>query len=662
MNFALADNQLKDIDQKIRFELVSLLYRQIRQVLYAESIAAFILVVGLFATTDYRILITWYLMVLLGSTGLRTFLTSKFSKRDPMDRRTGYWLRLFMMGSLFSACCWSAVGVVLLPLQEFNLQAFLIIFLFGVAAASNTIYSPIQKVYFSFLFIELVPLAIWLFTRGTLIYSVIGGAVVIFGVVMVITSTNAYKLFSDTLRLRFENKDLLDTKEQLQNINQELYSEINQRKKMEKMLEYLATHDTLTGLPNRALFQKRLKTAFANALEKKHLVAVLFIDLDNFKKINDSLGHDVGDTLLTQAGSIIKQNLRETDLVARLGGDEFTVIIEDAVQLDNITNVAQKICDAFAAGININGQNLHITASIGISVYPENGTDLLTLIKNADIALYHAKACGKGNYQLYVDKLAESISVRQRLENELRQAVQQQEFTLFYQPIVQLSNNQIIALEALIRWRSPVRGLILPSYFIAVLEEVGLIVPIGEWVLQEACKQCKAWLAAGTSLRYISVNVSPRQFLDNQFVNKVIHALELANLPAQHLNLEITESLFIHDEEEVLKTLQALKKQGVKISLDDFGTGYSSLNYLKRFPIDILKIDRSFLSGVPDNSKNAAITQAISRLGNSLDLAVITEGIENQQQLEFIKEIGVQYAQGYYLHQPLAVTECESLL
>lgn len=650
-----------DINQRVSAELVKLLYSQIGPILIAENVTVFIIVIGLFATTDSLLLVIWYLFNLFGSVLWRGVTVYKYKNRPADDQRTQFWLRLFLLGSTLSAFSWSAVGVVLLPLQTYDLQAFLIIFLFGVAAASNTIYSPVKLVYTSFLLIVLLPLAGWLLLQGNMLSVITAVAVVIFIVVMLITSNHAHQLLANSLKLRFENKELFQAKSQLESLNEDLYDEIKRRKKTEEMLEYLANHDVLTGLPNRALFQRKLKDAFMLTLGTDRCVVLLFIDLDNFKKVNDTLGHDVGDILLTTVGKLIKSHVRETDIVARLGGDEFTVILDNVTQHENAKQIAQKICDTLSNKIVIKGHSIHISASIGISFYPEQGNDLLTLIKHADIALYQAKAQGKNTFKIYDNTMSEMISLQQNLEERLHQAIAEQQFVLYYQPIVNLKDDKIIAVEALIRWRDNQRGLIPPSHFINFAEELGLIVPIGKWVMQEACRQFKQWQNQGVNLEYISVNVSAKQFINANFIETVTDVIKQTEIAPAHLHFEITESLFMHCDRLILSILEQLKILGVRVVLDDFGTGFSSLNYLKHFPVDIIKIDRGFLKETPMNEKNIAITKAIVTLGKSLNMKVTAEGIETKQQYEFIKAIGADAAQGYYLYLPLDANEIRQL-
>jgi diguanylate cyclase (GGDEF)-like protein/PAS domain S-box-containing protein len=436
-----------------------------------------------------------------------------------------------------------------------------------------------------------------------------------------------------------------------------VFSDITSRKLAEERLNYLANHDALTGLPNRILYLERLSLALAHAHRNRKLVAVMFFDLDRFKIINDTLGHNAGDQLLQEVGERVAAILREDDTVARMGGDEFTVILEGVCDEQDAIQVAQKIIDVIAHPVDLGGQEVFITASVGISIYPNDGSDAHALVKNADAAMYRAKEQGKNNYQFFKADMNTRAFERLALENSLRRALERNEFELHYQPQVDLGTGQVVGAEALIRWRHPDMGLVSPERFISIAEETGMILQIGEWVLRAACTQNKAWQDAGFPPLQVAVNLSARQFKQKNLVGMIETVLAETGLAAEFLELEITEGVIMEHATETIATLTSMKELGLQLSIDDFGTGYSSLSYLKRFPIDTLKIDRSFVRDITTDQEDAAITTAVIALAHSLKLMVIAEGVESAEQLAFLREHGCDEIQGYYFSVPLSVAD-----
>ncbi len=431
-----------------------------------------------------------------------------------------------------------------------------------------------------------------------------------------------------------------------------VFSDITQIKQSEEQLNFLAYHDSLTGLPNRLLFQDRLHQALSFAERNDLLVGLIFLDLDRFKLINDTLGHDIGDLVLQEVTERLKCCIRESDTIARLGGDEFTIILPDVRHESNAAKVAKETLERMAKVFILEGHELFISASIGISIYPQDAMDQETLIKNADLAMYHAKDQGRNNYQSYNDTMATTSVHKLKIETSLRQALKRDEFVLYYQPQIDLSTGQVMAMEVLTYWNHQ-DGQILPGDFIPLTEETSLILPIGEWILEKACIQNKAWQDKGLKEISIAVNLSVIQFQQDNLLEVIDKTLEETGLDPHFLELEITESVLIQKMEKTIYLLDELKKRGVQIAINDFGMGYSSFNYLKRLPIDKLKIDRSFIHHVSSDQDEAAITKAIISLGHDMNLQVIAVGLETKEQLDFLSQYSCDRAQGYYFSRPL---------
>lgn len=438
--------------------------------------------------------------------------------------------------------------------------------------------------------------------------------------------------------------------------------DITSRKSYEVQLEYQATHDTLTGLPNRCMLNDRLLQCINFATRYKNKMAVAFLDLDQFKLINDSMGHEVGDQLLLIMSQRLSACVREVDTVVRIGGDEFVILISNIDSIHDIMSSMKRILESVSEPCEIHGLNYLVTCSIGISLYPDDGADPTVLLKNADSAMYEAKKAGRNNYQVYTQALNEALAERVMLEYKLRQALENEEFILHYQPKMNFATGLICGAEALIRWQPQGEALIEPMRFIEIAEETGLIEKIGEWVLMSACKKAKLLKdKTGTSIP-IAVNVSARQFKQARLPHIVKNILAETGLPAECLELEITESTLIDDAPKFIDTLHALKTLGVKLAIDDFGTGYSNLAYLKDFPIDRLKIDKAFVMNLENDPTNLAILKAVVVLGHSLDKKVVAEGVETQYQHDFLKSIICDELQGHFFSRPLPEHEFEALI
>jgi diguanylate cyclase (GGDEF)-like protein/PAS domain S-box-containing protein len=438
--------------------------------------------------------------------------------------------------------------------------------------------------------------------------------------------------------------------------------DITERKQAEERLAHLAHHDALTDLPNRIMLDDRLVQSIAHAERNGRVVAVLFLDLDRFKDINDTLGHSTGDRLLTHVAERLQVCLRTGDTVARSGGDEFIIVLADVAQPDDVTNVANRIVDSFARPFAIDGRELYASASIGISVFPHDGRDADSLIRSADTAMYQAKDSGRNNFQFFTADMHAKALARLSVEGDLRRAIEREQFVLHYQPVISLSSGRVVGAEALLRWNHPDRGLVLPADFVALAEETGLIVPIGDWVLRAACARARGWTERGHDPIRVMVNISARQFQERNLGDVIDGALAAAGLPAQQLELEITESVVMRNTEETIRSLKNLKAKGLRLSIDDFGTGYSSLGYLKLFPVDSLKIDRSFVRDISVDAFDEAIASAIVGLARSLHLRVIAEGVETPTQLAFLRRVGCDEMQGHLFSKAVTAPEFEALL
>jgi len=465
--------------------------------------------------------------------------------------------------------------------------------------------------------------------------------------------------------MEFFHRDAREPDEMLIQIAESIGSQIGQymvRMQAEEAVKFVATHDALTGLPNRVMFNQRLTHALVQAERYGWRLGVFFIDLDRFKIINDTLGHDAGDQLLREVARRVTETLRAADTVARLGGDEFVVLVEQVSDPRDLAGVAQKLITVLGSGFPLSGAEYHVTASIGVATYPDDGGDVQTLLKNADIAMYRAKEQGRNAFQFYSAQMNVHSLERLALESGLRRALDRRELVLHYQPQVDIRRGHITGMEALVRWQHPELGLISPDRFIGIAEETGLVVPIGEWVLRTACEAQRAWERLGIPGIRVAVNLSARQFVHGDLLRDVMRALEQTGCHPSALELEITESMVMHNPERAVELIHQLKDMGVRVAIDDFGTGYSSLANLKRFPIDSVKIDRSFILDIPGDKGDVAITQAVIAMAHSLGLKVIAEGVETRQQFNFLRKQRCDEMQGYYFSAALPLEQATSLL
>ena len=438
--------------------------------------------------------------------------------------------------------------------------------------------------------------------------------------------------------------------------------DVSERVLGQAKINYLAHFDTLTGLPNRAQFRQRLVEALARTRRNEKLLALMFLDLDNFKRINDSLGHDVGDALLKEIAVRLKECVRETDSVSRLGGDEFTVILENINHVNNAIAIAQKLVHAIVQPFQIGPHTLHVSISIGITLYPLDDAEADLLIKNADMAMYHAKELGRNGFQFYSAELTTRINEHMRLESELRLALEREEFVLHYQPIVDLKTGRVKSAEALLRWQHPERGLVPPNDFIPALEESGLIMPVTEWVMRKSIEEIRSHTPAGVPIPALAVNVTAGCFRGNGITKCTGNVLASFSDQMGELVIEITESVLMQDSEHVVTLMHALKELGIKIALDDFGTGQSSLSHLRKYPIDVVKIDREFVRDIPNSKDDMALVAAIIAMSHGLGKTVVAEGVETDEQLAFLRENGCDSIQGFIYSRPVPIEQLALLI
>jgi diguanylate cyclase (GGDEF)-like protein/PAS domain S-box-containing protein len=436
-----------------------------------------------------------------------------------------------------------------------------------------------------------------------------------------------------------------------------VFHDVSTTRALSLRMAYLAQHDSLTGLPNRILLDDRLTQAIALAHRRRQHLAVLFLDVDRFKRVNDSLGHSVGDRLLQSVALRLLACVRTSDTVSRQGGDEFVIVLADVTHAKDAAVIAEKLLLALTPPHLIDQHKLHLTASIGIVIFPEDGPDAETLMKHADFAMYHAKDRGRNTYQFFKPDMNERAVERQSLENSMRHALERHEFVLHYQPKIDLRTGAIVGAEALIRWHQPKLGLVPPAQFVPIAEESGLIVPIGRWVLSEACRQARAWQDAGMLRICVAINISPVELRDRDFLTGVRASLMATGLAPQDLELELTETFLMQDSQSTDTVLGSLREIGVRLALDDFGTGFSSLSHLTRFPVNSLKIDQSFVRNLTTNSSDAGIVSAVISMGRSLDMRVVAEGIETQEQFTFLQRRQCPEGQGYYFSHPMPAEE-----
>lgn len=642
----------RDVGPLVKAELTNLLYSNTRGTHLAGVIVAILLVALSWNTPiSHLILVAWLTLMLAVEVG-RGLLNRRFRQRNIEAIHTHLWERRFLTGNLLAAGGWGLAGMLLFPSGDVAHQMFLATIIMSACALAMPALAPSLKGYAIFSCVAALPLI----GRLALTLNAIQLAAAVLACVMLALllrmAIGMHKRLVEQLNTRFAFADIAD----------ELRTEMADRKRAEEQLVQLANYDSLTGLPNRTLFEQKLSNAIKRARRGDAQLAVLFVDLDRFKHINDSLGHQTGDLVLKRVAQRLKRCIKDRDTVARLSGDEFIVLVEHVDKRKDVSHLAERILRTLAKPMLLSETELRVTGSVGITLLAADSPDAKSLLANADTALYRAKHRGRNSYQFFTPDMHEAALRRLKREVELRKALTRGELVLHYQPLFDVFKGEIMGLEALLRWHSQAFGLVAPAEFIPLAEETGLIIPIGEWVLREACKQAVYWRGIYGSEFHMAVNLSARQFTVPDLASIVGRILGESGLPPQALILEITESVTLANEESNLKELTKLRSMGISLALDDFGTGNSSLAYLKRFPIDVLKLDRSFVRDVALNHEDAAVARATIKLATSLGHRVVAEGVENAAQLEWLQMESCGLIQGFLLSEPLDVHACEKLM
>jgi len=665
--------------------------------LYENALSANLMVLGtsvLFVLIAMETVKLPALSVWLGSMTLaiaiRLFLWHRH-RRAPQSASPRTWAFLYILATLFVGFSWGGITLFLHLTDDAMTRSIVIVLIFSLTAIAVPVLSAMRAALLAYLLPPTTALCIALLLNDLPGSRLIALGTVIFTLMMIVLGRHSHRHIVNSLQLQYRNSNLIsqlhdevmrrkktqkqlerheeELEEQIKSRTQELLSlnrnlerEVADRKRAEENLKHLAHHDSLTNLPNRLLLSARLEHAVEQAHRSGSRVAVLFLDLDHFKHINDSLGHAIGDDLLRLVSWRLRSSVREGDTVARLGGDEFVIVLEQLENQHVADQLAQKLMSSLREKLEIQGHSLFVGTSIGISLFPEDGLTTEELLKHADSAMYQAKHEGRNNYRFYTRELTQSAHEKLTLENSLRQALDHDELHLHYQPLISLSDGRIVGAEALIRWNHPEFGLLSPARFLDVAEESGLILPVGEWVLHSACQQMHEWRNNGIELRQMAVNVAGRQIQHESLVRKVTQILDRTGCRPEWLELEISEDFIMRETKDAIRTLEQLRELGIRLAIDDFGTGYSSLSYLKRLPIHKLKIDRAFIRDLEKDPDDAAIVRAVTDLGKSLRLEIAAEGVESRFQENFLKSLSCDQAQGFLYGKPMPAARFEMLI
>lgn len=630
-------------------------------------------------TPQFFVAMAWFIGI-TSACGLRLWIYAAY-RRARDHRAIARWARIYILATLLVGVMWGALGLPLYQSELLKVQTLVFMLIIGAVTASVPVLASVLSALWAYVLPMLFGLALALLLKGTWFYAGVAAMVTIYGGLIARTALNTNRHLKASLDLQFRNEELIselnreiterktaqhqlrqhgeqleelvaERTGQLVDINASLKKEIGERERAEANLHYLAHHDPLTNLPNRLLLDARLGHSIQVAHRNHSCVAVLFLDLDNFKHINDSLGHEAGDQLLIEVSGRFERCVREDDTVARLGGDEFVIILEQVDDRKAVEPLAKKLLDVLKEGYRLRTQGVLISTSIGIAMYPMDGDTSERLIGCADAAMYKAKSLGRGNYQFYTPDLTERAYDRMLLGGGLLQALERHELVVHYQPLVSIAEGRVLGMEALVRWQHPELGLLGPERFLRAAEESGLMMRVGEFVLREACRQMRSWRNGGFAIDFISVNLSGLQIYDKGLVGTVQQALQAGNCRPEWLELEITESFIMQKAGQSIDTLYALREMGIRFAIDDFGTGYSSLSYLRRLPVDTLKIDQSFVREVDREANDLAIIQAIIAMARSLRLRVVAEGIETPEQAGMLQHLGCELGQGFFYGHP----------
>jgi diguanylate cyclase (GGDEF)-like protein len=582
---------------------------------------------------------------------LRVLQVAAFRAASPERQAQPIWTRMFLAGACVSGLTLSSAALVLVPVESFIQQAWVFGLIGAASLSASVAYAASIPAFLTFTVPCLLPPIVYLFWGGDVPLRGWGWLGLILLLALIVVAAQVNRLIQRGLTRRFQNLALIEHLQQAQAESEALNREL--ARQYEERTRYLSHYDELTGLANRSLFNERLREANQRVRHGGRNLALLHINLDRFKLLNDSLGHDVADELLRLVARRLSAELAEADTVARLSADEFAVLFDTYGNLTTLARVTTRLLAKLRSPVSVSGHELVVSASIGIALLPDSARDIAALVSQANMAMQHAKHLGGNNFQFYTESLQARTLERLQLEIQLRRAIEDGQLEVFYQPKLELATGRLSSAEALVRWRHPVRGMVPPGEFIGLAEETGLIADIGAFVLRQACLQAREWQRSGLSPIRVSVNLSVHQLRQGKLVSLVRQVLDEAGLMPEYLELELTESQLLDSVEHIISTFQQLRELGVKLAIDDFGTGYSSLSYLKRFPVDYVKIDQAFIRGLNEGTEDAAITRAIIAMAHSLELKVVAEGVENAQQLEFLREHKCDEVQGYLISRPV---------
>jgi diguanylate cyclase (GGDEF)-like protein len=591
---------------------------------------------------------------------LRVLQVAAFRAASIEQQARPIWRRMFLAGACVSGFTLSSAALMVVPVESFIQQAWVFGLVGAATLSASVAYAASIPAFLTFTVPCLLPPIVYLFWGGDVPLRGWAWLGLILLLALIVVTAQVNRLIQRGLTRRFQNQALIEHLQEAQAKSEALNQELARH--YEERTRYLSHYDELTGLANRSLFNERLREANLRVGQGGQNLALLHINLDRFKLLNDSLGLEVADQLLRQIGRRLSTELSEADTIARLSADEFAVLFDTYGNLTTLARITTRLLAKLRSPLSVSGHELVVNASIGIAFLPESGRDVAALVSQANMAMQHAKHLGGNNFQFYTESLQARTLERLQLEIQLRRAIEEGQLEVFYQPKLELATGHLSSAEALVRWRHPVRGMVPPGEFIGLAEETGLIADIGEFVLRRACRQACEWQRSGLAPIRVSVNLSVHQLRQGKLVSLVRQVLDETGLMPEYLELELTESQLLDSVEHIISTFQQLRELGVKLAIDDFGTGYSSLSYLKRFPVDYVKIDQAFIRGLNDGTEDAAITRAIIAMAHSLELKVVAEGVENEQQLEFLKAHNCDEVQGYLISRPVEASAMGDVL